>query len=99
MPQGYPISRIPFLFYNAGLIEECGKHDSRLDGIGFVDNMNMVAFGRSTEDNCRHLERAHSRCMDWARRYGAKFAPKKYELMHFSRRRCYNMEAELTVSG
>ena len=59
----------------------------------------MVAFGRSTEDNCRRLERAHGRCMDWARRYGAKFAPEKYELMHFSRRRCYNIEAEITVSG
>ncbi|ODM15178.1 hypothetical protein SI65_09417 [Aspergillus cristatus] len=99
VPQGSPISLILFLFYNAELIEECGKHDSRLDRIGFADNMNMVAFGRSTEDNCRHLERAHGRCMDWARRYGANFAPEKYELMHFSRRRCYNMEAEIAVSG
>lgn len=99
VPQGSSISPIIFLFYNAELIEECGKHDSRLDRIGFVDNMNMVAFGQSTEDNCRRLERAHGRCMDWARRYGAKFAPEKYERMDFSRRRCYNMEAEITVNG
>src|SRR5699024_8484126 len=91
VPQGSLVSPILFLFYNAELIEECGRHDSRLDRIGFVDDMNMIALGQSTEDNCRRLERAHGRCMDWARRYGAKFAPEKYELMHFSWRRCYNM--------
>lgn len=88
-----------FLFYNAELIENCGKGDSRLDRIGFVDDMNIVAFGRSTEGNCRRLERAHEQCLDWARRYGAKFAPEKYELMHFSRRRCYDMNATIEVGG
>lgn len=98
VPQGSPISPILFLFHNAELIGECGKYDSRLDRIGFVDDMNMVAFGRSTEDNCRRLERSHDRYMDWAKKYG-EFAPEKYELMHFSRRRCYNMEVTIMVSG
>src|SRR5699024_6889054 len=99
VPQGSPISPILFLFYNAKLIEECGRCDSRRDRMGFVDDMNMVACGRSTEVDCGRLEKAHDCCMDWARRYGAKFAPEKYELLHFSRRGCYNMDATITVGG
>ena len=97
VPQGSPISPILFLFYNAELIERCGEKDSRLDRIGFVDDMNMVAFGRSTEDNCRRLEQAHEQCVYWASRHGAKFAPEKYELMHFSRRKCYDMTATIQI--
>lgn len=99
VPQGSSISPILFLFYNAELIEQCGETNSRLDRIGFVDDMNIVAFGRSTEDNCRRLERAHEQCTRWAGRHGAKFAPEKYELMHFSRRKCYDMTATVKIGG
>lgn len=49
--------------------------------------------GKSTDDICRQLVRAHNLCQRWAQTYGAKFAQEKYELMHFTRRRRYNLEA------
>lgn len=61
--------------------------------IGFVDDTNILAVGASTADNCRVLERAHARCLQWAKKSGMKFAPQKYTLTHFSRRRnTFNME-------
>ena len=64
----------------------------------FVDDTTLLAYGSSTEANCRTLTRAHDRCLDWARRYGASFAPEKYELIHLARRpKRFNMRAQLQL--
>jgi hypothetical protein len=47
--------------------------------------INMLDY--SARDNCRRLKLAHDKCIAWAKRYGAKFAPDKYKLMHFTRKR------------
>ncbi|KHJ32660.1 hypothetical protein EV44_g4025 [Erysiphe necator] len=54
---------------------------------GFVDDTNLVAWGCSARENCYTLKLAHSKCLAWAKRYGAEFAPGKYQLIHFSRKR------------
>lgn len=65
-----------------------------------MDDTNLLAYGPSTEGNCQILSRAHSRCLDWARRYGASFAPEKYKLMHLARKpRKFNMQAALRLPG
>ena len=56
-------------------------------GFGFVDDTNLIAWGSSARDNCRRLDAAHAKCVAWAKRYGAKFAPDKYQLIHFTRKR------------
>ncbi len=57
-----------------------------------------LAYGPFTESNCRTLTRAHDRCLDWARRYRASFAPEKYELIHLARRpKRFNMQAQLQL--
>jgi hypothetical protein len=43
--------------------------------MGFVDDSNILAFGESIEANCKKLEAAHNKCLSWANRYGAAFAP------------------------
>ncbi|KHJ30010.1 hypothetical protein EV44_g4183 [Erysiphe necator] len=53
----------------------------------FVDDTNLVAWGRSARENCYTLELAHSKFLAWAKRYGAEFAPEIYQLIHFSRKR------------
>jgi hypothetical protein len=52
-----------------------------------VDNVTTLAFGKSTEENYRTLQTVHKRCLEWARRYGASFAPEKYVLVHFTKAR------------
>jgi hypothetical protein len=85
VPQGSPLSPILFLFYNSELLDLCQRPKEGLTAVGFADDVNMLAFSRSTETNCRILETGHSRCLDWAKRHGMKFAPTKYELIHFTR--------------
>uniref|UniRef100_A0A9Q8PCU6 Reverse transcriptase domain-containing protein n=1 Tax=Passalora fulva TaxID=5499 RepID=A0A9Q8PCU6_PASFU len=67
---------------------------------GFVDDTNILAWSSSTKENCRLLEEKHKICEDWARRHGARFAPEKYNLIHFTRRpRFHNMQASIQIQG
>ncbi len=86
IPQGSPISPILFLFFNAPLIEKCTRSGLPIQVGGFVDDVHLLAYGKSTEGNCRALEKAHRICLEWARTHGVSFAPQKYELVHLTRR-------------
>ncbi len=98
VPQGSPLSPILYLFYTAELLDSCNNSNERLSASAFVDDTTLLAYGSSTEANCRTLTRAHDRCLDWARRYGASFAPEKYELIHLARRpKRFNMRAQLQL--
>jgi hypothetical protein len=85
IPQGSPLSPIFFLFYNANLVDACNLPTSPSSGIGFVDDVNALAFSKTTENNCRTLQSVHERCLEWARKHGASFAPEKYILVHFTK--------------
>ena len=87
VPQGSALSVILFLFYNTELLDICENDKLKTTGIGFVDDANLVAFGRNTEETCLALEKVHEKIMVWAKRFGAVFAPQKYELIHFTRKR------------
>lgn len=98
IPQGSPVSPILFLFFNANLIEDCQAQGLAISTLGFVDDINILAYGRSTEANCRTLKTAHDTCLRWARTHGAAFAPEKYELVHFTRTpRRFDMTAALPL--
>ena len=66
---------------------------------GFVDDVYLIAYNTSTETNCRTLEKAHQICFGWAQKYGALFAPKKYELIHLTRGlKRFNMEVRVDLN-
>ena len=45
------------------------------------------------ESNCQILEIGYTRCLDWARCYGMKFAPNKYKFIYFTKSRQFNLQA------
>lgn len=64
--------------------------------MGFVDDVNILAYSTSTEENCRILESMHEKCIQWASKHGAVFAPQKYELVHLARNpKKFNMRASV----
>ncbi len=100
IPQGSPISPILFLFFNASLIEKCEALGIKIGVLGFVDDINILAYGRSTEETCRTLSKAHDACAEWARTHGATFAPEKYELTHFTRKpKRFDMTASIQIES
>lgn len=62
--------------------------------------IHLMAYGTSTEANCRTLERTHQICLRWAQKRGASFAPKKYEFIHLHRSpKKFNMEAKTDLGA
>lgn len=98
IPQGSPLSPILFLFYNYELIEKCNRRAQGM-AVGFVDDVNIVVWGKTTEGNCRVLEHIHKDCADWAKRHGAVFNPTKYQLIHLSTAtKRHNMSASIKIN-
>ena len=98
IPQGSSLSPILFLFFVSTLLPELQSPSST--AVEFVDDTNILTWSDSTEENCRNLERLHGVCEKWAEQHGVKFAPEKYQLMHFSRaRKRHNVQATLHIQG
>ena len=93
------MSLILFLFYTSKLLEICNRLKEGLLGIGFVDDVNLLAYSQSTETNCQILEGAHTKLVKWAHQHGIRFALQKYKLVHFSRSRKgkFNMKAKIQL--
>ena len=85
IPQGSPVSLILFLFFNKDLVKYCARSTGKVSGIGFVDDVNVLVVGNSTENNCQVLEHVHRGCTKWAHHHRATFTPHKYKLMHLTR--------------
>ncbi|KAJ5244945.1 hypothetical protein N7489_005041 [Penicillium chrysogenum] len=83
IPQGSPLSPILYLFYNADLIDEL--HDAAAGQAlvtGYIDDICILVWSKSTLDNCQLLEKLHQVADDWASRHASRFAPAKYGLIH-----------------
>jgi hypothetical protein len=61
-----------------------GKPKARF---GYVDDGAILAISPSLEANCQSLSSSLQEALDWGATEGITFAPDKYELIHFSRRR------------
>lgn len=99
IPQGSPISPILYLFYNADLVKECVKPTLNTSTTAFVDDTTILTYSRSTERNCRNLERVHEICNKWSRTHGSKFNVSKYSLLHFSKQRRDDLHKGISIGG
>jgi len=87
VPQGSPLSPILFLFYNATLLEAAYQPDLPVIPLGFADDVNLLTYNKLTTVNLANLETTYEKCLEWADSHGMKFAPNKFTLAHFTRRR------------
>ena len=97
IPQGSVLSPILFLAFAADLLEVSQDSTRGVSSVGFVDDTHIITYGYSTAANCRKLAAAYDRCLGWARKAGAEFAPKKYELIHFAKGKQHGKGANLTI--
>ena len=65
--------------------------------MGFVDDISLLTYSKSTERNVQNLEKAYKKCLNWAKTHGSRFNPDKSELIHFKRGRkgVYNIPITL----
>lgn len=96
IPQGSPLSPILYLFYNADLMEISNKY-KEINSSGFIDDVMLVTAADNTAKTNELLGKAHEECLVWARKHGSKFAPKKYQLVHFTRKRNEDHSRHLTL--
>src|SRR5262249_26782015 len=87
IPQGLLISPILYLFYNADLLEESEDLALSITSIGFIDDISLLTYSKSTERNVRNLEKAYRKYLSWARSHRSRFNPEKSELIYFTERR------------
>src|SRR5690606_39796345 len=74
VPQGSPLSPVLFLLYISTLYRVLKEEHPYLGIVGFADDTNLLAFGKTPEANTRQLERAWETCLRWARTRGMAFA-------------------------
>ena len=97
IPQGSTLSPVLFLFFISDLLDEFKDVKSDVTGFGFVDDTTLITWGDSAAENCQRLTRAHEKCEAWAKRFGAKFASEKYQLIHFTKQRKVTEDLKSTV--
>jgi hypothetical protein len=99
IPQGSPLSPILYLFYNADLIQDCATLSGDLTTGGWVDDVYLMATGRTEGQNIIKLQRACGKSIQWAKRRASVFDPKKYALIHFVPPGAQTQQSMLAVEG
>ena len=77
---------ILYLFYNADLLEDVGKMETK---VGYVDDVNFYAEGRTFDAAYTKLSDMMTReggGQDWSKLHNSKFEMSKLTLVGFSRR-------------
>jgi hypothetical protein len=96
--QKFSFSFIFYLFYNADLLKIINKLNIAAFDLRFVNDVNILAYEKSIENNCKSLRIIHRICEKWAIRHEIVFASIKYELIHLTRNfKRFNMTVTINI--
>jgi ribonuclease HI len=87
IPQGSPISPILFTLYIRFLFDKLNQLHPSIGVPSFIDDVALVAKGRTEEENCRKLESVINTVFQWAQENAVEFDDSKTELIHFHSKR------------
>lgn len=94
------LSPVLYFFYSADLLEICDEPGVDSSAMGFVNDVNVFAYGTTTEQNCQLLEKLYKQCEKWASRHGPVFALEKYKLIHFAKNpKKFNVAATIQIAS
>jgi hypothetical protein len=77
------LSFVLYLFYNVDLLKMCDKLEINTRFLKYTDDVNILIYDKSTNENCRNVKRIRKLCEKWATRHEFLFVSIKYELIHF----------------
>jgi hypothetical protein len=83
IPQGSPALLILFLLYLRPLFDSLQLHHPSIWSPSYIDNVALVAKGKTREGNSRALEVAARTAFQWARDNTVAFDDAKSEMLHF----------------
>jgi hypothetical protein len=96
--QKFSFSLILYFFYNTDLLKIINKLDIAAFDLRFVDDVNILAYEKSIEENCKSLKIIHRVCKRWAIRHEIVFALIKYELIYLTRSsKRFNMTITINI--
>ncbi|GAA5900306.1 hypothetical protein JCM6882_002302 [Rhodosporidiobolus microsporus] len=75
LPQGSPLSPLLYTLFNAALLEAATL--SSTAGVGFMDDVFVLGWGRTVEEAVRKLEGRVRKMEAWAEEVGVEFEPEK----------------------
>lgn len=94
VPQGSPLSPILFILYTSSFYELLGKEEG-ITTMGFADDSTLLSHGATVHDTLANLRRAYHACEKWAKRFGVKFDPSKFQLLHCAGRTFHSKSIRL----
>lgn len=98
LPQGSPLSSILYLFYNGDILDDCAKKG--VDAQGYIDDITLIATGRSVKGNSQKLAKVHNEvCENWRVKHGSEFGLAKYQLIHITRKRNTDYTSGVKLRG
>jgi hypothetical protein len=98
IPQGSPASPILFLIYLHPLFDTLQQAHLTLGTPSYIDDVTIVAHGRTRKENAGTLEAAVRMASTWAANNAVAFDDSKCELLHFHRARNDTHSAETNIT-
>jgi hypothetical protein len=98
--QKFSLFFVLYLFYNVDLLKMCDKFEINTKFLKYANDVHILIYDKSMNENCRNLKRVHKFCERWAIRHKFLFVSSKYELIYFIKNsKKFNMTITIKIES